>query len=209
MSSYTKRKIAFRTCALVMALLAVLTITLNTLDKARENDIVLFFSMDENVTPEVDANTAATSLDYNVRTLADKIHDKIGADVIRLKPTIHYVPVKSDLKDQLVYTDRLDEARHYLNEDLDLSKYKRVFIGFPVWKQNEPPEMHNFISKHLKDFEDKEVYLFTSSQHTPAEGIKYTLYQKFPSLSLQKVLAMHPEEHDQTKYRLVNFLNGL
>jgi len=63
MSSYTKRKIAFRTCALVMALLAVLTITLKTLDKARENDIVLFFSMDENVTPEVDANTAATSLD--------------------------------------------------------------------------------------------------------------------------------------------------
>jgi hypothetical protein len=46
-----------------MALLAVLTITLKTLDKARENDIVLFFSMDENVTPEVDANTAATSLD--------------------------------------------------------------------------------------------------------------------------------------------------
>ena len=36
MSSYTKRKIAFRTCALVMALLAVLTITLKTLDKARD-----------------------------------------------------------------------------------------------------------------------------------------------------------------------------
>ena len=143
----------------VLALVVVVfSMSLNAMIKSKQQDAVLFFSMDDQIPKGFDALTAATDLNFNTNTVAQAIKDKLGAATLIRLETSHKYPADGQILGDAFEKLRAQKADlHFKNEDFTLQYYKRVFIGFPVWRNRAPIEIDNFLKRHKAELENKEI----------------------------------------------------
>ncbi|MEM1484880.1 flavodoxin [Oscillospiraceae bacterium PP1C4] len=98
------------------------------------------------------------SFDGNTKFIAEKIAKTINADVIELKTSKKY-PKKGFQKyfwggQSVIF----GEKPKLTNESIDLSRYKTIIIGTPIWAGLYTPPIKSFLSQYK--IQDKLIALF-------------------------------------------------
>ena len=97
--------------------------------------------------------------------VAEKLANVTGADLYEIIPAVPYT------EEDLNYSDRSTRATSEQDnpetrpeiggEDVDLTGYSTVYIGYPIWWGEEPRILCTFVEAH--DFTDKTVIPFCTS----------------------------------------------
>ena len=107
------------------------------------------------------------SLEGNTEYAANRIADKLGADTLRLYPVKEY---KSSGLGKFLEGGR-DAMRgakpELMDYDVNLAKYDRIIIGFPVWASNIAPPIRTFIKEN--DLRGKKIAAFACQGGAGAE----------------------------------------
>ena len=96
----------------------------------------------------------------NTKFVADKIAEKIGADVIRLEPVEAY-PDKGIRK--FFWGGKsavMGEKPELMEYKFDAGKYDMIIFGTPVWASNFAPPLRTFIEENRSGLEGKKVAAF-------------------------------------------------
>ena len=124
----------------------------------------------EETTEETNTTSSDTLVIYfsatgNTKGVAEKIADITGADIYEIVPAVPYTAEDLDYGDE---TTRATAEQHDPDarpeiggEDIDLSGYSTIFIGYPIWWGQEPRIMDTFAENH--DFAGKTVIPFCTS----------------------------------------------
>lgn len=88
-----------------------------------------------------------------------------GCDLYEIEPKVHYT--KADLnwmdKKSRSSVEMSDKKirQELANNDIDISSYDEIIIGFPIWWYVTPAIINSFLEKH--DFSGKKIILFVTS----------------------------------------------
>ena len=115
-----------------------------------DNDIlILYFSADN--TKDVDAVSTATPMpngESSVKWIADIIHDEVGGDIAPIIPSKDY-PLEYDaLADAAKAEVDNNERPAFEPLSVDPTKYKTVFIGYPIWWYTLPMVLETFFDTY-------------------------------------------------------------
>lgn len=123
------------------ALAAILPILFSCNGKEQQKDLVVWFS-----------------LTGNTDRLAHLFSEKLGADELRLECEEAYPEIFEEVLAIAGPEIKEGFCRPLKNASVDLSKYKTIYIGFPVWHGTFPPPVNTFLS--VNDLSSKNVVLF-------------------------------------------------
>ncbi|MDV7718925.1 hypothetical protein GA840_03550 [Pediococcus ethanolidurans] len=105
------------------------------------------------------------SVSGNTKKAAEKLQQKVGADIFQLQPAVPY-PTSYD---GLVSAGQ-NEKDHQIHPKLgnplpNLSKYSKIYVGYPTWWSQPPMIIHSLFEQ--VDFTGKEIVAFSTSASTP------------------------------------------
>lgn len=96
---------------------------------------------------------------------AEKLADKLGADLYEIKPQFPYS--EDDLKwwvegnRSVAETLDKDFRPPIVDEDPHIEQYDTIYLGFPIWCYVAPRIINTFLEKY--DFSNKKIILFATS----------------------------------------------
>ncbi len=113
------------------------------------------------------------SVGGNTRAVAEKIADRLSADILEIKTVKNY----PDDYDVLVSLGKKEVESGYLPQlrpvSVDYEKYECVVIGTPVWWYTFAPAVHTFLTQNAEGLKGKKVYPFATNGgwlgHTPSD----------------------------------------
>lgn len=109
------------------------------------------------------------SLEGNTDYVAEKIKEKIGADLLKLVPKKAYHE-KGFAKFFWGGKSAVMAEKPELEEvSVDLSGYERIIFGFPVWASNFTPPLRTFIVEHANELKGKRFAAFACQSGSGAE----------------------------------------
>ena len=100
------------------------------------------------------------SMSGNTKYVADKIAEKIGADIIRIEPVKAY-PDKGAKK--FIWGGKsavMGEKPALQPYEFSIEQYDRIILGTPVWASNFAPPIRTLI-KENPDIHEKKIAVFT------------------------------------------------
>jgi Flavodoxins len=114
----------------------------------------------------------------NVKFIAEKIAETIGADPVELKTSKKY-PTEGFRKyfwggKSVIFGEKPDLT----NERIDLDRYETIIIGMPVWAGSFAPPIKSFISQY--QIRSKRIALFASHAGGGAEKCFTKLKEALP-----------------------------
>lgn len=123
----------------------------------------------------------------NTEKVANKLSSVLDCDALEIQAKDPYK--KSDLtydpncRAGLEKTD--DTIRPKIKNDLsEVEKYENVYIGYPVWFSKAPRIIQTFIETY--DLNDKNIYLFCTSDNDDIKDTKDYLEEVYPKLHIIK-----------------------
>lgn len=150
------------------------------------------------------------SLEGNTKEAAEKIADKLNADILQLK-TVFEVP-----KNNMKYLIGGMQATFGLCVKIkaiepDLEKYDRIILGTPVWASKAAPAINSFIKNY--NVKDKVTALFTCSGGGDNEKCVSFLKDKLHNLKTTVALAdrnspISKENDKRLEYFMEELLSG-
>ena len=99
------------------------------------------------------------------RKEAEKLAEKLGADLYEIKPLVPYT--KEDLiwwnesSRSIVEMRHPDERPPIVDDDAHIEQYDTIYLGFPIWCYVAPTIVKTFVEKY--DFSNKKIILFATS----------------------------------------------
>ena len=129
-------------------------------------------------------------------SVARNLSQTAGADLYRIQPEVPYTSADLDWMNK---KSRSSIEMNYpasrpaiAAEDLDISSYDVVFLGFPVWWYMAPTIINTFLETY--DFSGKTVIPFATSGSSGIENCEKKLQQQYPSINWKsgKLLNGHP-----------------
>ena len=87
----------------------------------------------------------------NTRKVAEMIHNKVGGDIIEIRPVESY-PDEYNKLTELAKKEQQAGARPAVQpESVDLAQYDVIFLGYPNWWSSMPMPVYTFIEKNKLD----------------------------------------------------------
>lgn len=129
-------------------------------------------------------------------SVARNLSQTAGADLYRIQPEVPYTSADLDWmnKKSRSSIEMNDPASRpaIAAEDLDISSYDVVFLGFPVWWYMAPTIINTFLETY--DFSGKTVIPFATSGSSGIENCEKKLQQQYPSINWKsgRLLNGHP-----------------
>lgn len=118
-------------------------------------------------------------------SVARNLSQTAGADLYRIQPEVPYTSADLDWmnKKSRSSIEMNDPASRpaIAAEDLDISSYDVVFLGFPVWWYMAPTIINTFLETY--DFSGKTVIPFATSGSSGIENCEKKLRQQYPSIN--------------------------
>ena len=93
----------------------------------------------------------------NTEYVASLISENIDSDLFRLEPEITYPTNHQDLLAR-AREEMENNERPKLKEEIDITDYDIIFIGYPIWNADLPPIINTFLENN--DFSGKTVIPF-------------------------------------------------
>ena len=112
------------------------------------------------------------------KRFAEEIHKIIGGDILEIEPetpydndTAHY-----DALAEYAKKERDNDTRPKIKNDIDISKYDTVFLGYPMWWYTFPQIIRSFLDKY--DFSGKTIIPFNTHEGS-GDGGTYKEMQEY------------------------------
>ena len=97
--------------------------------------------------------------------IAEQLSEAIGADLHEIKPKVSYTHDDLDWQnDQSRSSIEMKDKSfrpEIIVDEIDMSKYNTIFIGFPIWWYVAPTIINTFLESY--DFEGKTIVVFATS----------------------------------------------
>lgn len=170
---------------------------------SNEKTLVVYFSRaDENY------NVGTVEVG-NTELLAKEIVAKTGADEFKIEPKEKY-PVNYQETIDRATKERESGSRPTYIDDIDISSYDTIFLGYPIWWDDLPMVVYNFIENH--NWNGKTVIPFNTHEGSGNSGTYEILKSKMPGTTLKgngfNMSGSVARTDDGTK-KLDNWLSGL
>ena len=127
------------------------------------------------------------------RKVAINMARSVNADILEIDPEMPYT--ESDLdgykESSRTYREQHDPSSRpaIRTFSVDISEYKKIIIGFPIWWYIAPRLINTFIE--TVDLTDKEIYLFATSYESTIEKAKNELNSDYPKLNFKDAKLMN------------------
>lgn len=99
------------------------------------------------------------------RKEAEKMAEKLGADLYEIKPQVPYTKEDLDWRNKesrsSVEMADLSFRPAIVDDDAHVEKYDTIYLGFPIWWHIAPTIVNTFLEKY--DFSNKKIILFATS----------------------------------------------
>lgn len=119
------------------------------------------------------------------KNVAQKLSKLIESDLFEIEPSVIYT------SDDLDWTNKESRATKEQNDESsrpeikskieNISEYKTVILGFPVWWYKEPAIIDTFIDEN--DLTGKDVYIFVTSGSSTFAGSLKHLKEKYSNIN--------------------------
>ena len=97
--------------------------------------------------------------------VAKQIADLAKADIYEIKPKVPYTEADLDWMNKSsrssVEMKNLSFRPEMADNNIDISAYDTIYLGFPIWWYIAPTIVNTFLEKH--DFSGKKIVLFATS----------------------------------------------
>ena len=149
----------------------------------------------------------------NTAIVAEMIAEKTGADLFEIIPETDYPYTYNELLD-VAKKEQREKARPAIKGDLpDLSQYKTIFIGAPVWWNDWPMIMYTFFENNVEELAGKSLVPFTTHGGAGLSGFDKKLQSVCKDSQILTGLAISGKDaqNDQDKVRSTvnNWLSSL
>ena len=127
------------------------------------------------------------------RKVAINMARSVNADILEIDPEMPYT--ESDLdgykESSRTYREQHDPSSRpaIRTFSVDISEYKKIIIGFPIWWYIAPRLINTFIE--TVDLKDKDIYLFATSYESPIEKAVKELKADYPKLNIKDARLMN------------------
>lgn len=119
------------------------------------------------------------------KIVAEKLSKILSSDLFEIEPSVLYTSADLDWNDKESRTtkEQSDESsRPGVKSKLNnISEYKTVILGFPVWWYKEPAIIDTFIDEN--DLTGKDVYIFATSGGSTFAGSLKHLKEKYNNIN--------------------------
>ncbi len=99
------------------------------------------------------------------KKVAENIKAAVDGDIYEIKPVVPYTTADLNWMDpkarSTVEMEDKSSRPEMVMDELDISGYDTIFLGFPIWWYVAPTIVNTFLEAH--DFSDKKVVLFATS----------------------------------------------
>lgn len=192
------------------------TNTQNTIKEISQGkNLIIYFSRYANTeySENVDASTSASVLieeEHRYGTteyIARMIQQKVGGDLYPIKTKD---PYPSDFE-ELRNLNHEEIAKQLLPElilqDLDISQYDTIFIGYPVWASTIPQAVRSFLSNY--DLQGKSIIPFCTHDGYGAGNSFQDVVDMEEGSNVLKGLAIEASSVMSAKETITNWLKSL
>ncbi len=100
------------------------------------------------------------SLEGNTDYTATRIANRLGADKLRLRPVKEFTGTGLKKFFWGGKSAMMAEKPKLEDYDVNLAKYDRIIIGFPVWASNIAPPIRTFVEEHKAQLKRKQLAAF-------------------------------------------------
>lgn len=99
------------------------------------------------------------------KKVAESLKEALGCDIYEIKPKVPYTEADLNWMDKnsrstLEMKDKSSRPEIIL-DDLDVSKYDEILLGYPVWWYTAPTIVNTFLEAY--DFSNKKIILWATS----------------------------------------------
>ena len=99
------------------------------------------------------------------KKVAENIKAAVDGDIYEIKPVVPYTTADLNWMDpkarSTVEMEDKSSRPEMIMDELDVSGYDIIFLGFPIWWYVAPTIVNTFLEAH--DFSDKKIVLFATS----------------------------------------------
>lgn len=127
------------------------------------------------------------SAEGTTKRVAEAIAETLGADIFEIKPEIPYSSRDLNWMDKRSRSSvemNDPSSRPAMKEDIDISAYDNILLGFPIWWYVEPHIVDTFLEGH--DFAGKTLIPFATSGGSGIEGAVEHIKSICPKADIQK-----------------------
>ncbi len=140
-----------------------------------KNNIVVIIKEEQNQ-KESQIAVVYFSVTGNTKTVAEYIKEELGASIFEIVPKQEYVDADLQYNDRNTRATKEQDdknARPEIKNDIDVSKYETIFLGYPIWWGDCPRIIQTFIE--TKKLNEKTVIPFCTSGSSGISGSEITL----------------------------------
>lgn len=138
----------------------------------------------------------------STKQFAEMIHDKVGGDLVEIKPV---VPYETGYKELMAFSKK-EVDNHVLTEFMDLNinidDYENVFVGYPMWWYSYPPIIKNFFKKY--DMKGKTIIPFNTHEGSGDGGTYREIARDLPYTKVLKGLAIRGGDVSDKKKKAID-----
>lgn len=156
---------------------------------AQNKTLVAYFSRIDDMPPDVDAVSHATSSSGNTRDAAEIIARLTDGDLYQIKTDTKY-PVLHQENSRVALQENRKNARPKITSgEVDLSKYNTVYVCFPIWYYEEPMVIRTFLESH--DFSGKTVVPVCTSMGAGLSRSQRNFEKTLASSTVKKGISLY------------------
>jgi flavodoxin len=141
---------------------------------------------------------------------AEEIAKQTGADLVEIEP-VHPYDGNRDHYDALAAftkTERDENRRPEIKNEIDISGYDNIFIGYPIWWYTLPMIMYTLFDKY--DFTGKNIIPFNTHMGSGDGGTYQTIKELEPGATVLKGLPLEMSDAEKGNPKKVSkWLDGL
>lgn len=119
------------------------------------------------------------------KSVAQNLSKILGSDLFEIEPSVLYTSADLDWNDKESRTTKEqsnESSRPEIKSKVEnISEYKTVILGFPVWWYKEPAIIDTFIDEN--DLIGKDVYIFVTSGGSTFAGSLKHLKEKYSNIN--------------------------
>ena len=138
----------------------------------------------------------------STKRFAKMIHEKVGGDLIEIKPV---KPYETGYKELMSFSKQ-EVDNHVLTEFIDLNinidDYENVFVGYPMWWYSYPPIIKNFFKKY--DMKGKTIIPFNTHEGSGDGGTHREISHDLPYAKVLKGLAIRGGDVSDKKKKAID-----
>lgn len=140
----------------------------------------------------------------NTEIIAEMISEKTGGLLFHIERAEPY-PANYDECTDVAKQEQNDNARPELLEDMDISEYDVIFLGYPIWWGEMPMPVYTFLEGH--DFSGKTIIPFCTHAGSGLSGTEKSIESICPDSDILGGLSIKGEDAQNSQEQAQKTVN--